>query len=232
MEQENLRMTQKTALVIGASGGLGRAIAAMLRRKDMPWLSWAGTWRDWRPPAANWEPRRPTLSTFPSCDLTDRAQTQAMVEQALARMNAIDVLVCAAGLNVRQRSLRSLDPADWDRVIAGNLTTAFNAIHFVLPSMRTRGSGLILRNVLPGRIAGQYHHRSCVFRGEICAGSIGDQHRPRGAREGNPFHRDLLRRSQYAATGGARRACGRTVKRAAASRFFRLRILPMWCACW
>ena len=79
------------------------------------------------------------------CDLTDRAQAQAMVEQALAHLTTIDVLICAAGMNVRQRSLRSLDPADWDRVIAANLTAAFNAIHFVLPSMRAQGSGLIVQ---------------------------------------------------------------------------------------
>ena len=52
---------------------------------------------------------------------------------------------CDAGLNVRQQSLRSLDPADGDLVIAVNLRTAFNAIYFVLPAMRTRGSGLIVQ---------------------------------------------------------------------------------------
>lgn len=137
-------MTRKTALVIGASGGLGRAIASMLAEEGYA-LALVG--RD----AAKLEAVRGELGAVARdahvlpCDLTDRAQAQAMVEEALARLTAIDVLICAAGMNVRQRSLRSLDPADWDRVIAANLTTAFNAIHFVLPSMRTRGGGLIVQ---------------------------------------------------------------------------------------
>lgn len=137
-------MMQKTALVIGASGGLGRAIALMLAEEGYA-LALVG--RD----LAKLEATRGELGAAAqgalvlACDLTDRAQTQAMVEQVLARMSFIDVLICAAGLNVRQRSLRSLDPADWDRVIAANLTTAFNAIHCVLPSMRTRGGGLIVQ---------------------------------------------------------------------------------------
>jgi NADP-dependent 3-hydroxy acid dehydrogenase YdfG len=137
-------MTQKTALVVGASGGLGRAIASMLAEEGYA-LALVG--RD----SAKLQAARDALGAAAqgalllSCDLTDRAQAQAMVEQVLAQMSSIDVLICAAGLNVRQRSLRSLDPDDWDRVIAANLTTAFNAIHFVLPSMRARGGGLIVQ---------------------------------------------------------------------------------------
>ena len=80
-----------------------------------------------------------------SCDVTDRNQVQAMVGQVLDRIASIDILIYAAGVNVRQRSLRSLDPADWDQVIRTNLTGAYNVLHFVLPSMRTRGAGLIVQ---------------------------------------------------------------------------------------
>jgi NADP-dependent 3-hydroxy acid dehydrogenase YdfG len=121
-----------------------------------------------------------------SCDLTDRAQAQAMVEQVLARMSFIDVLICAAGLNVRQRSLRSLDPADWDRVIAANLTTAFNAIHFVLPSMRTRGAGLIvqissLAGLRANTITGAAYSAAKFAQGALGI-SIGREERGRGIR--------------------------------------------------
>ena len=48
-------------------------------------------------------------------------------------------------MNVRNRRLDILDPADWDKMIATNLTGAFNLCHYVLPSMRTRKSGLIIQ---------------------------------------------------------------------------------------
>jgi NADP-dependent 3-hydroxy acid dehydrogenase YdfG len=137
-------MDQRTALVAGASGGIGRAVAVTLAAAG---LRPALVGRD----PAKLEETRAALGDAAAsapiftCDVTDRPQAGAMVEAALAALGSIDVLVCASGLNVRQRSLRTLDPADWDRVIAANLTAAFNLIHFVLPSMRTRGEGLIIQ---------------------------------------------------------------------------------------
>jgi NADP-dependent 3-hydroxy acid dehydrogenase YdfG len=178
-------MTQKTALIVGASGGLGRAIASMLAEEGYA-LALVG--RD----IAKLQIVRSELGTAAqgallfACDLTDRAQAQAMVEQALAQMTFIDVLICAAGLNVRQRSLRSLDPADWDRVIAANLTTAFNAIHFVLPSMRTRGGGLIvqissLAGLRANTITGAAYSAAKFAQGALGI-SIGREERGRGIR--------------------------------------------------
>jgi NADP-dependent 3-hydroxy acid dehydrogenase YdfG len=68
-----------------------------------------------------------------------------MVAQALESFGTIDVLVCNAGTNVRNRSLESLTPPDWDQMIDVNLTGAFNLVHFVLPSMREKQGGLIVQ---------------------------------------------------------------------------------------
>lgn len=178
-------MAEKTALVLGASGGLGRVIAAMLAEEGYA-LALVG--RDTEKLAVT----RSGLGAAAAgalvipCDLTDRAQVQAMVEQVLAQMGFIDVLICAAGLNVRQRSLRSLDPADWDRVIAANLTAAFNAIHFVLPSMRTRGKGLIvqissLAGIRANTVTGAAYS-AAKFAQSALGVSIGREERGRGIR--------------------------------------------------
>ena len=136
--------THPTALIIGASGGIGGAIASTLSKRGFL-LGLVG--RDLHKLErlrGAFGPAEAEGCVLP-CDVTDRGQVQAMVEQALAQMTSIDVLVCAAGLNVQHRSLRSLDPADWDRVISANLTGAYNVLHAVLPSMRKRGSGLIVQ---------------------------------------------------------------------------------------
>ena len=178
-------MAEKTAVVVGASGGLRRAIASMLAEEGYA-LALVGR------NIANIEATRSGLGAAAqdalvlTCDLTDRAQAQAMVEAALARMNYIDVLICAAGMNVRQRSLRSLDPADWDQVIAANLTTAFNAIHFVLPSMRARGGGLIVQiSSLAGLRANTVTgaaYSAAKFAQSALGISIGREERGRGIR--------------------------------------------------
>jgi NADP-dependent 3-hydroxy acid dehydrogenase YdfG len=178
-------MAQTTALVVGASGGLGRAIATMLAEEGYA-LALAG--RD----AEKLEATRDGLGAAAADallltgDLTDRTQARAVVEQALAHLTAIDVLICAAGMNVRQRSLRSLDAEDWDRVIAANLTTAFNAIHFVLPSMRTRGGGLIVQiSSLAGLRANTVTgaaYSAAKFAQSALGISIGREERGRGIR--------------------------------------------------
>jgi NADP-dependent 3-hydroxy acid dehydrogenase YdfG len=136
--------TAKTALITGAGSGIGRAIAEAL---DAIGLRVALLGRD----PARLEQTRAGLTgkggtpLVVSCDVADRARVKAVVETVLAEFGAIDVLVCNAGTNVRNRSLETLDPADWDRMIATNLTGAFNLVHHVLPSMRARQSGLIVQ---------------------------------------------------------------------------------------
>lgn len=137
-------MSRPTALIIGASGGIGRAIACTFAQMGFA-LALVARDREKleRVRAEFGDCARDTILI--SCDVTERAQVQRMVEKVLGDMTSIDTLIYAAGLNVRQRSLRSLDPADWDQIISANLTGAFNVLHFVLPSMRTRGSGLIVQ---------------------------------------------------------------------------------------
>jgi len=144
MIESAMTTTNRTALIIGATGGLGHAITHALADMD---YSVALVGRD----AAKLEALRLELGAAADrahvlpCDVTDRGLAKEMVASTLERLGSIDVLICASGLNVRQRSLRSLDPADWDRVIQGNLTAAFNVIFHVLPSMRERGRGLIVQ---------------------------------------------------------------------------------------
>jgi NADP-dependent 3-hydroxy acid dehydrogenase YdfG len=68
-----------------------------------------------------------------------------MAKRVLDAFGKIDILICNAGTNVKNRSIESLDPDDWDRMIAINLTGAYNLVHAVLPSMRARGDGLVVQ---------------------------------------------------------------------------------------
>lgn len=134
----------KTALITGAGSGIGRGIAEVLDRMG---LRVALVGRD----AAKLEATRSRLSQtggealIAACDVADRDAVSAMAERVLKAFGAIDVLVCNAGTNVRNRSLETLTPADWDLMVATNLTGAFNLVHAVLPSMRKRNQGLVVQ---------------------------------------------------------------------------------------
>ena len=89
--------------------------------------------------------RAETRPSSPPATSPTGPRSSRLVDQIAAALGSIDVLVCNAGTNVRNRSLESLDPADWDRMIATNLTGSFNVVHYVLPSMRRRKNGLVIQ---------------------------------------------------------------------------------------
>ena len=77
------------------------------------------------------------------CDITDRASVDAAVTGAEAQFGPIDVLVNNAGWDVFRPFART-EPAQWDRLIAINLTGALHMHHAVLPGMVARKAGRIV----------------------------------------------------------------------------------------
>jgi len=90
-------------------------------------------------------------ATAHAIDVADRAAFTAVAARIAEREGGIDILVNGAGATVR-RMIAEMSAEDWDRVIAVNLTGAFNGIQAVLPHMRARGGGAIV-NI--ASIAGQ-----------------------------------------------------------------------------
>ena len=84
-------------------------------------------------------------------DVADRDAFARLTEGITEAWGGIDILVNGAGTTVR-RMIGEMGAEDWDRVIAVNLTGAFNGIQGVLPHMRARGGGAIV-NI--ASIAGQ-----------------------------------------------------------------------------
>jgi NADP-dependent 3-hydroxy acid dehydrogenase YdfG len=139
-----LAATLQTALVTGAGSGIGRAIAATLAEMGLR-VALMGRDRE-KLERARADLKKGRDSAYvATCDIADRLAVKAVVDQITSAFQRIDVLVCSAGINVRNRSLESLDPFDWDRMIATNLTGSFNLVHYVLPLMRRRRNGLVIQ---------------------------------------------------------------------------------------
>jgi NADP-dependent 3-hydroxy acid dehydrogenase YdfG len=143
-EEDDLASTLKTAIVTGAGSGIGKGITAALADLGLR-VALIGRDRE-KLERARADLERGRDSAFvAACDISDRYALQAVVDQILAAFGAVDVLVCNAGTNVKNRSLEALEPADWDRMIATNLTGAFNLVHAILPSMRLQKNGLVIQ---------------------------------------------------------------------------------------
>ena len=138
----------KTALITGASRGLGEAIALACAAEGcsvaVNYVEEAG-----HDNAAEAEAVVATLTASGvdalalSADVTDQQQVDDMVAEVIARFGHLDILVNNAGI-FRDKTIKNLDKPDWDMVIAVNLTGAYNCMHAVINHMRERETGRII----------------------------------------------------------------------------------------
>jgi NADP-dependent 3-hydroxy acid dehydrogenase YdfG len=131
-------------MVTGAGSGIGRSITATLADLGLR-VAMIGRDREKLERARAGLERGRDSAFVATCDISDRFAVKAVVDQVLTAFGGIDVLVCNAGTNVKNRSLESLDPVDWDRMIATNLTGSYNLVHAVLPAMRLQKNGLVIQ---------------------------------------------------------------------------------------
>ena len=173
-----------TALVTGAGSGIGRASAVELAKLGAR-VALVGRDPEKLEGTRKLVGRDDTL--VEPLDVADRPGVDAMAGRVLAAFGGkIDVLVCNAGTNVRDRSLAKLSPADWDLMIATNLTGAFNLVHAFLPAMRARGNGLIIQVCsiagLRASLLGGAGYSASKFGQAALGIGIGREEGPRGVR--------------------------------------------------
>lgn len=77
-------------------------------------------------------------------DVVDRGSVQHFFDWVKETQGDVDILVNAAGINIKDRSMAAMTPEMWDQVMAINATGAYNCIHSVLPSMRERKAGMLI----------------------------------------------------------------------------------------
>lgn len=132
-------LTGRKALVTGASGGLGSAIARALHARGAV-VCLSGTRQDALERLAAELGERCVVC---AANLSDPAAVEALVPGAEAAMEGLDILVNNAGLTRDGLFLRMKDE-DWDTVIAVNLTAAFRLSRAAVKGMMRRRHGRIV----------------------------------------------------------------------------------------
>jgi 3-oxoacyl-[acyl-carrier protein] reductase len=131
----------KVAVVTGASRGIGREIAMQLARQGAFVVAAArATNAHATVDAIQQAGGRAEVA---SAEMTDAASLEALVSGTVARHGKIDILVSNAGITRDQLMLR-MKRADWDDVIATNLTAAFTLCQTALKPMIRQRSGRIV----------------------------------------------------------------------------------------
>ncbi len=132
-------LTGKTALVTGASGGIGGAIARALHAQGAS-VALSGTRVEpLEALAAELGARAHVLA----CDLGDAAAVEALPKAAAEAMGGVDILVNNAGITRDQLFMRMSDD-DWAKVIEVNLTSTFRLCRGVLRGMMKARWGRIV----------------------------------------------------------------------------------------
>lgn len=82
-----------------------------------------------------------------ACDVSKAAQCAALVDGAVAAFGSVDIMVNNAGIGFMMKPLLDVDPADWDLVIAVNLSGAFYCTQAAARAMIAQGRGGRIINI-------------------------------------------------------------------------------------
>lgn len=132
-------LTGKTALITGASGGIGGAIARTFHRQGAT-VAISGTRRDALQELAGELADR--VHVLP-CNLADKEEVELLVPKSEEAMGRLDILVANAGIT-KDNLLVQLRDEDWDEVVAVNLTAAFRLARAAVRGMMRRRFGRII----------------------------------------------------------------------------------------
>ena len=222
------RLQGRRALITGAAGGLGSAIASAFVREGALVAALGRNWAALDELCATLSPER--ALPVPA-DVGDPEATATAIHHAAGLLGGLDTVVNAAAVDCEWQPVGELSVESWDRTIATNLSGTFYVCRAALPWLVEAGGGSIVNvtsvaglrawaldsaynaskagvEMLTRTIAVEYGAQgvraNCLAPGVIDAGMTDDVDEPggpRGARPPPPARTDGQR-------GGGRRGCG------------------------
>jgi short-subunit dehydrogenase len=153
-EMEQLR--GRTALVTGATGGIGRAIARRLARDGMNVVA-SGRREEVLAELVAELRELGVKAESVAADLADLSQVDPLIERGEAALGPIDVLVNNAGVEITS-SFTGYSPEELTSVVDVNLTVPMLLTHRVVPGMLERGRGhVVFISSLAGKLGPAYN---------------------------------------------------------------------------
>lgn len=142
MSYKALELTGKTAVVIGGTSGIGRAISIGLAEAGADVIASARRQQQVDETAAEIESRgRKTLRL--ASDMQDRASLERLLAESIAKLGKVDILVNSAG-KIKRAPTLTFPEEEWRDIIDTNLTGTLRACQVFGAHMLERGYGRII----------------------------------------------------------------------------------------
>ncbi|HEY6674322.1 MAG TPA: SDR family NAD(P)-dependent oxidoreductase [Rubrobacteraceae bacterium] len=138
-------LSGKTAVVVGASSGIGLATANLFAEAGAT-VHAAARRREAIEERAGERIGSGMMKAY-TLDVSDSGAVEKMIGE-VGQAGGIDTLVIAAGMNVPERRLQQLSPESWDGILSVNLSGAFYCVKAALPYLReARGLVVLISSV-------------------------------------------------------------------------------------
>ena len=151
MDLNNVSFSGKTGIITGAAQGIGKAIAAQFVA-----MGGKAVIVDINPKTAEETCKELGNAAFYAVDLSQGDEVVRVFEQIISEQGPIDVLVNNAGI-VNTSDFDKLTKAEWDKVLAVDLTAPFLTSQVVFRNMAKNGGGRIVNVAsIAGKVGGGY----------------------------------------------------------------------------
>lgn len=147
-----LKLSGQVAILTGATSGIGKATAVLFASQGAD-LVLTGRRLELGEAVTEQARQMGVQALFVQADHTRLEDCQRVVDETLQRFGRIDILFNNAGL-VLQGNAESTSEADWERLMALNVTAVWRMSRLVLPHMRAAGKGVIVNNASDWGVVG------------------------------------------------------------------------------
>ncbi len=137
-----IALTGRTAVVVGGTSGIGRAMARGLAEAGADVVA-TGRRADLVETVAAEIEQRGRRTLRQTADVSDRASLVALRDRAVAELGAVDIVINCAGRTKRAPTL-TFDEAEWQAILETNLTGTLRACQVFGEGMIARGYGRII----------------------------------------------------------------------------------------
>ncbi len=132
----------KTAIITGASSGIGKATALLMAREHMNLALASRNLKNLEAVRCELEGRGSPVLAYPT-DVTNATQVRALVDETIRLFGQVDIIVCNAGQLLRRSAVKLTLP-EIRQIMEVNYFGVLNLIYAVLPMMLERGNGHIV----------------------------------------------------------------------------------------